>query len=92
LINNFFDLVEDNAKCHNHPEPEVFFDYESTGVRPDIIHFCKDCKIVNECFDYAIKRDVYGVWAGTTRNQRKEIQKHYNIEVLTYAEERGILI
>lgn len=92
MLDSFFDLVQDNAKCHNHPEPDKFFDYPLDGTRPEILKFCGDCKIRVECFDYAIERDLYGVWAGTTRRERLAIQKHYNIQPLTLTKEIGIRV
>jgi hypothetical protein len=90
MIDSFFELVRDNAKCYNHPNPDEFFDYENNSTKPKVVKFCDGCKLRTECFDYAIIRDVYGVWGGTTRNQRKIIQKHYKIKPITLKKEIGI--
>jgi WhiB family redox-sensing transcriptional regulator len=35
---------------------------------------CLDCAVVNECKIYALKhREEYGIWGGTTPNDRKVI-------------------
>lgn len=36
---------------------------------------CKQCKFIEPCLEYALKHDVVGVWAATTKTERKTIIK-----------------
>ncbi len=41
---------------------------------------CSACPARQECFDYAIEYSVFGVWAGTTKNQRDDYRIKAGIE------------
>ncbi|ALY09330.1 transcriptional regulator WhiB-like [Arthrobacter phage Jasmine] len=59
------------SKCLEYPR--LFTGDESKG-RMDIARpICKSCPVFDECLNYAIVNDMYGIWAGTTTNQRKDL-------------------
>jgi uncharacterized C2H2 Zn-finger protein len=65
-----------NAKCRE-TDPEIFF---PTGFQPQneidaVISLCSRCQVFRECLDYALRNDVDGWWAGTTKAERKKMQK-----------------
>jgi WhiB family redox-sensing transcriptional regulator len=58
--------------------PEIFFpDGYDNLVKLQIREandICSQCPLKTECFDYAIEaREEYGIWAGTTPDERREI-------------------
>jgi WhiB family transcriptional regulator, redox-sensing transcriptional regulator len=36
---------------------------------------CSICPVTKECLDYALLRDEYGVWAGTSIKDRKKLKR-----------------
>ena len=59
-------------------DPEVFFPetpeevYHSSKIAKEI---CGTCAFVELCLDYALSIDVAGIWAGTTKTDRKRLRK-----------------
>lgn len=50
---------------------------------------CAACPVFNECLAHAIKaREVYGLWAGTTMNQRRELFRR--IDAAEFSEQQVI--
>jgi WhiB family redox-sensing transcriptional regulator len=53
--------------------PELFFplspnDKDQINLARQV---CQECPVLNECYIYAMNVNVYGIWAGTTSEQRK---------------------
>jgi hypothetical protein len=40
---------------------------------------CNLCKHLDDCAQWAIKHELYGVWGATTPLERQEIRKQYGI-------------
>lgn len=56
------------AACRD-TEPEIFFSETEPGaVRARTI--CSACPVRPQCLAFALAADAWGVWAGTTRDQR----------------------
>lgn len=36
---------------------------------------CKGCPYIQECLQFALENDEWGVWGGTTREQRKVMRR-----------------
>lgn len=36
---------------------------------------CGDCPVSRQCLAWAIEHDEHGLWAGTSREQRKALQR-----------------
>lgn len=86
----------DSAKCYSYPNPDWFFDdvIKDRGGRehaPLQKQFCKDCPVINQCLEYAMKVDVHGVWGGTTYYERKQIRRQLGLkaEQIGRYEDRG---
>ena len=68
-------------------DPEAFFTeevYDGVGSHsykdtPLLKRICGGCPAQTECLDYAMKHDVEGWWANTTKTQRDTIRKQFNI-------------
>lgn len=48
---------------------------------------CNSCEIKQKCRDYALKHDVDGLWAGTTKHERKQERKRLGITPITLIKE-----
>ena len=44
---------------------------------------CSRCPLIVECFQWALGREFYGIWGGTTAKEREAIRKKYLITVAT---------
>jgi len=74
------DLIEERTAgqipCRQ--APDLYFPELGDGMAASIAKMakkaCLDCAVVNECKIYALKhREEYGIWGGTTPNDRKVI-------------------
>lgn len=74
-----FDTTD--AKCRE-VDPEIFFPdgYQSPQEIRVVLSLCSHCPVFKECHDYSMQHDLYGWWAGKTREERKAKQKELGIE------------
>jgi WhiB family redox-sensing transcriptional regulator len=60
-----------------------FFFPEEGGSGTDIYTYsrkiCGKCVVKNECLEWAIRHEAYGMWGGTTPMERKKIRRNRNI-------------
>lgn len=70
-----------NANCQR-TDPDRFHQDEWTKRRglpaevpPDVAPICGACEVRIDCLAYALQHDEYGVWGGTTRQQREAMQR-----------------
>lgn len=70
---------------------EVFFENKEdvTASKNDkensalAIKICNSCIHIGECLDWAVKHEMFGVWGGTTPQQRQELRKRKKLIVDT---------
>jgi WhiB family redox-sensing transcriptional regulator len=68
------DHWQDRAACFG-VEPDVFFPVSEEEAGPALA-FCSVCRIREECLAWALKNgERYGVWGGTTEQQRRRLQR-----------------
>lgn len=73
----------DHGQCNGNPEwQDLFFADEWTRRRglpaevpPETQRVCGACPVKGECLDWALAHDEYGVWGGTTRQQREAMAR-----------------
>lgn len=41
---------------------------------------CANCPVRNQCFDYALRHNVHGYWAGTTPRVRQQMRVRLGIK------------
>jgi len=79
------------AHCRTQ-DKSVFFGSSSPEERPaytlssirEARTICASCPVFNECLKYAIyNREDYGLWAGTTMRQRRELFHRIDAKELT---------
>lgn len=63
-----------NAACRVF-DPDLFFsDDEKTQTAARTV--CLDlCGVRTQCLEYAVERDLYGIWGGTDRAERRRARK-----------------
>lgn len=77
------------AACKDHPDPDLFFPGPGQGgrqKRDKAIAICEGCPVREACLEVALEWDrnhepidwTYGVWGGTTRDDRKKMLKEKN--------------
>lgn len=71
-------LFDDDAACVS-VGVEAFFPPDNIGefrgkgygnVPPAIVALCASCPWHDPCYDYALRYDVQGIWAGTSPSRR----------------------
>ena len=55
-------------------DSEMFFPETATGVKT-ARSICAPCLVKAECLAFALESDPWGVWAGTTRRERREMRR-----------------
>ena len=57
------------AKCknENRSTKKFFEEFEkaSAPIKSQMVEFCNNCEVVNECFEYAQDNNETGLWGGT---------------------------
>jgi WhiB family redox-sensing transcriptional regulator len=62
------------AACRT-ADPELFFplEGESSGATETARDICKKCQVIGSCLKLAVETgEDFGIWAGTTENERRE--------------------
>lgn len=75
--------------------PDIFFpnNYNDSSIK-EAKQICSSCPVKVECFQDAVSNNVYGIWAGTTEHQRRNIVNNYyngEYKVVTLKEAEYIL-
>jgi WhiB family redox-sensing transcriptional regulator len=55
-------------------EPELFFPNSNELLIEEAKSYCRRCKIVQKCLEYALNTNQQGVWGCTTDDERKAIK------------------
>lgn len=61
---------------------ELFFPEEGGSGTDIYIHsrkICNKCVVKNECLEWAVKHEAFGMWGGATPAERKNIRRSRNI-------------
>lgn len=88
-------LQKDEPLCAQ-TDPEMFFPQPVAGA-DDVYQFnirrnvylserqakavCKECPLIKDCLDYALRNDEHGIWGGTTEHERAKIRRSLGIMV-----------
>ena len=62
-------------------QPEFFFDDMKRTQVVKAKALCSSCAVIDECLEYAIKADEWGVWGGKTMNERRKIRRARKKEI-----------
>lgn len=53
-------------------DPEAFFAFDDRRIQ-QARNVCRRCPEIRPCLAWALEHSEYGVWAGTTEDQRAEL-------------------
>jgi len=64
----------DRAACRG-TDTEIFFP-ANADEEAEALSICATCPVRAQCLDYAVRnRETYGIWGGTTPEQRRRIRR-----------------
>jgi hypothetical protein len=69
---NIHDIDMEQAACKT-ADPELFFDGKEDSVDA-AKSYCETCPVVLQCLTYALTNEEYGIWGGTTMNERLRVR------------------
>lgn len=81
LLDAIWDAPE-ITPCTNYPDayfPDLASD--ALSIAEQAKRMCDSCPVIEACFTYALKWEEFGVWGGTTANQRKEFRRMAKIVI-----------
>jgi WhiB family redox-sensing transcriptional regulator len=68
-----------NAGACLHADPDLFFPITAAGPsRTEVVHakaICSHCQVRRQCLEFAQVNAVYGIWGGTTMEERQRIRR-----------------
>lgn len=68
----------DKGPAHCVGKGDAFFPEGYRGAKAQEVfmtQFCNGCPYKPECLQFALENDEWGVWGGTTREQRSQMRK-----------------
>jgi len=68
---------QDEAACKN--SPTDWFYPEGPEVVPEALFLCENCPVKDECRDYGVVYEEWGIWGGLTASQRRRVRKEFGI-------------
>lgn len=73
---DFGSAIYTRGAC-NDTDPAIFFpeDEKDADAVGAALVYCSGCPVRQECFDYAMEHEDYGIWGGTTARQRRSIKR-----------------
>lgn len=86
IRNHWNDLDwRDDATCRD-LDPDLFFPVGVTGMAVEQIEaaksFCRNCASLEACLEFAITTNQeYGVWGGTTEDERRVLRRQWRAQV-----------
>ena len=63
-------------------DPELFFPEKGGGQGREfkmVRAVCRRCDLIDQCLDWAIKHNEYGIWGGTSERERRVIRRKRGI-------------
>lgn len=70
----------DDAACKG-LDPELFYAESGTAiVRAKSL--CHQCDVRERCLEWALKREEFGVWGGTTARERASIRREMGVRLV----------
>lgn len=82
------------AACHGHDPALWFPDWslnttkprgptDAWSYSPDAADICLTCPVAGPCLDYALHRNVDGIWSATTPIERRHLRNRHGITPIT---------
>jgi WhiB family redox-sensing transcriptional regulator len=70
----------EEAACHG-LDPELFY-AESGSAIVRAKSFCASCDVRERCLEWAIRREEFGVWGGTTARERAALRRERGLRLV----------
>ena len=64
----------DEAECLHYAGLVDFFPAPGESAR-DAKKVCAECRVRSECLEYALERDLCGVWGGLSERERRQLRR-----------------
>jgi WhiB family redox-sensing transcriptional regulator len=68
---------QDEASCRG-VDTNLFFP-ENADVDDQVLALCENCPVKDECRDYGVVYEEWGIWGGLTASQRRRVRKEFGI-------------
>jgi hypothetical protein len=65
-----------------HPDllyPEIITEKHARDAAVTAREICNGCPMLNECLEWGLFHEFYGIWGGTTSTQRKKLREQLKI-------------
>lgn len=59
--------------------PDAFYPTATQHSDPAATELCNTCPIIDDCLQWALHHEAWGVWAGTFPEQRQTMRRRLNI-------------
>jgi len=69
----------DDAACKG--KPLDWFYPLTNESNEEAMAICDDCPVRQECLDYGVKHEEFGIWGGMTAKDRQRLRKQMQIEL-----------
>jgi hypothetical protein len=76
------------GSCIDDPDPDRWYSLAELNGQPgidssirELRQICAACPVQAECMAHALKHENWGIWAGTTPKERRQIRRQNNIVV-----------
>lgn len=81
-------VLEDDPNCAT-VDPELFFPQETEYINGSIRYVyknlaaakkvCEPCPLKMQCLEFALKNGEFGIWGGTTEEQRRNLRRRFKL-------------
>ena len=72
-----------DAACRG-SDPELFYAEAGAAVLRAKAT-CASCDVRERCLEWAVKREEFGVWGGTTARERAALRREYGLRLMSAA-------
>ena len=70
----------DGAACLG-MDPEMFY-AEGSAAIAKVKEVCSDCGVRQRCLEWAVTREEFGVWGGTTARERAAMRRQRGVRLV----------
>ena len=69
----------DDASCKEIGTEIFFAEGDEMGNIAAAKKICSNCPVLNECYEWGLHHEMYGIWGGTTNSTRRQIRSRHGI-------------
>lgn len=68
----------DDAACRD-LDPDLFYIEGGAAIAPEVAAACRTCPVHTDCHTWALRRERFGYWAGTSERARRKLRRTLGI-------------